>query len=108
LNTADIDQEVKERAIACMGRIIAHLGDQLQTQLPSCLPILQDRLKNEITRLTAVKSLTLIANSRLQIDLSPILADSLPVLASFLRKNQRALKLSTLLLLETLVSIFST
>lgn len=38
-----------------MGRIIAHLGDCLEPQLPNCLPILRDRLKNEITRLTAVK-----------------------------------------------------
>ena len=26
----DIDQEVKERAISCMGQIVAHLGDSLQ------------------------------------------------------------------------------
>ena len=68
-----------------MGQIIAHLGDCILPQLPECLPIFQDRLKNEITRLTAVKALTKIANSRLKIDLSPILAESLPVLASFLR-----------------------
>ena len=36
--------------------------------------------------------------------MSPIMDDCLPVLASFLRKNQRALKLSTLVLLETLVA----
>ena len=55
LRTADIDQEVKERAIACMGQIIAHLGDSLQGELPTCLPIFLDRLRNEITRLTTVK-----------------------------------------------------
>ena len=55
LKTSDIDQEVKERAISCMGRIVAHLGDCLKPELPNCLPILRDRLKNEITRLTAVK-----------------------------------------------------
>lgn len=30
LKTADIDQEVKERAISCMGQIICNLGDYLQ------------------------------------------------------------------------------
>ena len=30
LKAADLDQEVKERAIFCMGQIIAHLGDHLQ------------------------------------------------------------------------------
>jgi cullin-associated NEDD8-dissociated protein 1 len=61
------------------------------------------RLKNEITRLTAVKALIRIASSELKINLRPILADSLPILAGFLRKNQRALKLSSLALLDILV-----
>ena len=108
LKAQDIDQEVKERAISCMGQIVAHLGDSLQQQLPHCLPIFLDRLKNEITRLTAVKALILVASSPLRIDLRCILIDSLPVLSSFLRKNQRALKLSSLQLLDTLAKNYST
>lgn len=103
LKAADIDQEVKERAISCMGQIICNLGDYLKSELPVCLPILLDRLRNEITRLTTVKALTKIAASPLRIDLRPILTDGIPILGSFLRKNQRALKLSTLLLLDTLL-----
>jgi len=103
LKAQDIDQEVKERAISCMGQVVAHLGDSLQAELTSCLPIFLERLRNEITRLTAVKALIAIASSPLRIDLRCILSDSLPVLSSFLRKNQRALKLSTLVLLDTLV-----
>jgi len=103
LKAQDIDQEVKERAISCMGQVVAHLGDSLQAELSSCLPIFLERLRNEITRLTAVKALIAIASSPLRIDLRCILKDSLPVLSSFLRKNQRALKLSTLVLLDTLV-----
>ncbi|XP_069960266.1 cullin-associated NEDD8-dissociated protein 1 [Cherax quadricarinatus] len=108
LRAADLDQEVKERAIACMGQIISHLGDHLQGELGTCLPIFLDRLRNEITRLTTVKALTKVAASPLRIDLRPILGDALPVLASFLRKNQRALKLATLTLLDTLVTNYST
>lgn len=63
-------------------------------------------MKNEITRLTAVKALIRIASSELKIDLRIILADSLPILAGFLRKNQRALKLSSLALLDILVRLF--
>ncbi|ROT63807.1 hypothetical protein C7M84_018283 [Penaeus vannamei] len=107
LRAADLDQEVKERAIACMGQIISHLGDHLQGELGTCLPIFLDRLCNEITRLTTVKALTKVAASPLRIDLRPILGDALPVLASFLRKNQRALKLATLTLLDTLVTNYS-
>ncbi|XP_052260170.1 cullin-associated NEDD8-dissociated protein 1-like isoform X7 [Dreissena polymorpha] len=103
LKAADIDQEVKERAISCMGQMIRNLGDQLTTELRDCLPIFLDRLKNEITRLTTVKALTMIASSPLKIDLRAILTEGIPILASFLRKNQRALKLSTLACLDMLV-----
>lgn len=107
LKAADIDQEVKERAITCMGQILCHLGDRLQPELQVCLPIFLDRLRNEITRLTTVKALTKVAGSPLRIDLTPILAECIPVLASFLRKNQRALKLATLTLLDSLVRNYS-
>ncbi|XP_054136757.1 cullin-associated NEDD8-dissociated protein 1-like isoform X1 [Melozone crissalis] len=107
LKAADIDQEVKERAISCMGQIIYNLGDHLSTDLQPTLKIFLERLKNEITRLTTVKALTLIASSPLKIDLRPILGEGLPILASFLRKNQRALKLSTLNALDILVKNYS-
>ena len=53
------------------------------------------------------QALTAIASSPLRIDIRVILSEILPVLASFLRKNQRALKLSTLALLDTLVKNYS-
>ncbi|NXI39912.1 CAND1 protein, partial [Galbula dea] len=107
LKAADIDQEVKERAISCMGQIIYNLGDYLSSDLQPTLKIFLERLKNEITRLTTVKALTLIASSPLKIDLRPILGEGFPILASFLRKNQRALKLSTLTALDILVKNYS-
>ncbi|XP_068626901.1 cullin-associated NEDD8-dissociated protein 1 [Battus philenor] len=107
LRATDMDQEVKERAIAACGQLLRHFGDYLQNELPVCLPILLERLRNEITRLTTVKALTKVASSPLRIDLRPILSDAVPILGSFLRKNQRALKLSTLVLLDTLVQNYS-
>ncbi|KTF79786.1 hypothetical protein cypCar_00017697 [Cyprinus carpio] len=80
LKAADIDQEVKERAISCMGQIICNLGDSLGADLPG---------------------------SQLKINLRPILGEAVPILASFLRKNQRALKLSTLAALDILVKNYS-
>lgn len=79
LRTADIDQEVKERAIACMGQILAHFGDTLSDELHVCLPIFLDRLRNEITRLTTVKALTCIASSPLRVDLNQIMVHMLPL-----------------------------
>ncbi|XP_076124630.1 cullin-associated NEDD8-dissociated protein 2 [Alosa pseudoharengus] len=107
LKAADIDQEVKERAISCMGYIVSHLGDQLGGDLQSTLQIFLERLKNEITRLTAVKTITLVAASPLKIDLRPILTEGIPILASFLRKKQRALKLGTLTALNVIVTNYS-
>jgi cullin-associated NEDD8-dissociated protein 1 len=43
------------------GQIIRNMGDGLSAELRECLPIFLERLKNEITRLTAVKALTMIA-----------------------------------------------
>ncbi|XP_036037968.1 cullin-associated NEDD8-dissociated protein 2 isoform X2 [Onychomys torridus] len=102
LRATDLDQEVKERAISCVGHLVGHLGDRLGDDLEPTLMLLLDRLRNEITRLPAVKALTLVAMSPLQLDLQPILAEALPILASFLRKNQRALRLATLAALDAL------
>lgn len=50
-----LTQEVKECAISCMGLVVSTFGDNLKAELPACLPVLVDRMGNEITRLTAVK-----------------------------------------------------
>ncbi|KAM6216148.1 cullin-associated NEDD8-dissociated protein 2 [Rhynchocyon petersi] len=102
LRATDLDQEVKEKAISCTGHLLGHLGDRLGDKLEPMLWLLLDRLRNEITRLPAVKALTLVARSPLRLDLQPILPEALPILASFLRKNQRALQLATLVALDAL------
>ena len=104
---SDLDQEVKEKAITSMGQFISTFGDCLSTELQNTLPILVDKLKNEITRLTSIKALTTITNSVHRIDLSPYLPPAVPILASFLRKNQRTLKISTLILLNSFVQRYA-
>lgn len=87
LNTQDIDQEVKEEAINCSALLITNVGDKLGNGkgLEECFLIFQDRLSNEITRLTTVKALELIAKSPLKLDLSSILPSCIEQLTSFLR-----------------------
>jgi hypothetical protein len=46
---------VKECTITCMGQLVAVMGDALTDRLPACLQLLLERLRNEITRLAAVK-----------------------------------------------------
>ena len=43
------------------GQLLCNMGDHLNDKLCSCLPIFLDRLKNEITRLTTVKALVMVA-----------------------------------------------
>lgn len=84
LRSQEVDQEVKDRAIACMGQIIANMGDVLKAEMITCLPIFLERLRNEVTRLSSVKALTMISASPLRVDLSPILVIFLISLRIFL------------------------
>ncbi|KAF5803140.1 putative TATA-binding protein interacting (TIP20) [Helianthus annuus] len=103
LTNQDQDQEVKECAISCMGLVVSTFGDHLTQELPACLPVLVDRMGNEITRLTAVKAFAVIAASPLHLDLSCVLEHVIVELTAFLRKANRALRQATLGTLNTLV-----
>lgn len=104
LEAHDIDQEIKECAIAAMGQLVATCGDLLKAQqLPTVLSLLMEKLKNEITRMAALRSLVVIARSPLDIDLSPILASAVQELALLLRQQSRSLKQTTLETLTALV-----
>ncbi|KAM7478698.1 hypothetical protein LguiA_026911 [Lonicera macranthoides] len=103
LTNQDQDQEVKESAISCMGLVVSTFGDNLKAELPACLPVLVDRMGNEITRLTAVKAFAVIAASPLHLDLSCVLEHVIAELTAFLRKANRALRQATLGTLNTLI-----
>ncbi|KAJ3680666.1 hypothetical protein LUZ60_016944 [Juncus effusus] len=103
LANQDQDQEVKECAISCMSLVISTFGDSLQRELPACLPILVDRMGNEITRLTAVKAFAVIAGSPLKINLSCVLEQVISELTAFLRKANRVLRQATLGTLNSIV-----
>ncbi|KAK9816878.1 hypothetical protein WJX72_006469 [[Myrmecia] bisecta] len=102
LSGQDQDQEVKECAIACQASALATLGDVLKPEVPKVLKILLERLRNEITRLAAVKALTLLAGSPLDLDLSPVAAPALLDLTTFLRKANRPLRQASLAAMEAL------
>lgn len=103
MGKTDLDLEIKERAITCMGYIIATFGDKLETQIPNALLVLHDKLNNETTRLTCVKALIKIANSPAPMSLHHIFPKAFSTLAPFLRKNSRPLKINTLILIENVV-----
>lgn len=85
---------------------LAHTKAQLQRMLlmcTSCHGSVAHKVPLLLRRCACVAALTLIAGSPLKIDLRPVLPDAVPILASFLRKNQRALKLCTLAALDILL-----
>ncbi len=62
--------------------------------------VLVERLRNEITRLMAVKALADVARSPLRLPLDTVLAPALPELTSFLRKANRQLRQASLSALQ--------
>lgn len=104
VGATDQDQEVKDAAIACAGSTAAMLGDAMGADLPRCLKLLLDRLKNEITRLAAVKAIGAVATSELNPPMGESAAAATVELAGFLRKTNRPLRQASLFALDALVS----
>ncbi|KAI8473659.1 MAG: armadillo-type protein [Monoraphidium minutum] len=106
LGAQDQDQEVKEAAISCVARVIADLGDcpGVEAEVEPTLRALLERLRNETTRLPAVKAAAAVAAS--QLPLPPlggaVAAGFVSELTSFLRKSNRALRAASLAALEAL------
>ncbi|KAJ1350296.1 Cullin-associated NEDD8-dissociated protein 1 [Parelaphostrongylus tenuis] len=104
LKINDIDQEVKERAIYAAGLFVATFANDMPSVVPTTLELLVERLRNEMTRLCAVRALIMVAESRAPlVDLSTIASMLLPTITDFLKKNSRALRIGTLHLLEALL-----
>ncbi|KAH9813025.1 armadillo-type protein [Melampsora americana] len=89
LTSSSADQDVKDRAAICLQTLISHAADQFENDFQNSLPILTQRLENEITRTSALKSPVPKGES-----FDQWIQDILPLTAAFLRKNNRALKIS--------------
>ncbi|KAJ3353748.1 Cullin-associated NEDD8-dissociated protein 1 [Entophlyctis luteolus] len=109
----DLDVEVKGRSIVALATLFSHAADYLPPDEMKNVawPLLVERMRNEVTRLTAVRAVKIITDSPLygigSLDISPILDSTMvPELASFLRKSNRPLRLSTLASLNSIVTKF--
>lgn len=103
MSKTDLDIEIKERAISCLGQIVSTFGDHIAEQLPKALEMIHEKLTNEATRLVAIKALIKIANSPISISLDSLFPKAFMTVAPFLKKNSRTLKVSTLILIENVV-----
>ena len=97
----DVDQEIKECALKACACLLSSLHDSLPSEkLSHLLQLLLERLQNETTRLSAMKTVAQVAKT---VDVSTILADSISTLAGFLKLASRSLKQSSLEALDVLI-----
>eukprot|EP00934_Nitzschia_sp_Nitz4_P009374 Nitzschia sp. Nitz4//scaffold383_size13514//5188//9241//NITZ4_008976-RA/size13514-augustus-gene-0.1-mRNA-1//1//CDS//3329549939//9364//frame0 len=106
----DVDQEIKECALAASATLLKYLHTYLTPeQAPRLLTLLLDRLKNESTRIASIKTISIIAAAPDTIDqeklsLEPILSECIETMAHFLKLQSRSLKQSSLEALDIVVT----
>jgi cullin-associated NEDD8-dissociated protein 1 len=102
---SDSDQEIKEKAIATLGALLSHAGDDLANEHKECLPLILERLNNEVTRLAAVKVIAQIAASPVckgkQMD--AFTESAIGEVAVLLRKNSRPVRVASFDCLAALI-----
>eukprot|EP00980_Cylindrotheca_fusiformis_P030768 scaffold25410_cov117-Cylindrotheca_fusiformis.AAC.1 len=106
----DVDQEIKECALTASAALLGALHSTISMDKTTVmLNLLLERLKNETTRIAAIKTLSTIGDTTPdsgpeKIDLSPILSDSIETMASFLKLQSRSLKQSSLEALDIIIT----
>mmetsp|Transcript_30518 Transcript_30518/g.46814 ORF Transcript_30518/g.46814 Transcript_30518/m.46814 type:complete len:1387 (+) Transcript_30518:134-4294(+) len=108
----DVDQEIKECALSACASLLSALHSNLTSgQMGIMLTLLLERLRNETTRIAAIKTLSAIAAASegdsmevANMDLSPILGDAISAMASFLKQQSRSLKQSSLEALNIVIT----
>lgn len=101
----DVDQEIKECALKACASLLSSLHSSLTLeQKTRLLSLLLDRLTNETTRISAIKTMASVAGSKSGCSLTPILAESIAAMASFLKLSSRSLKQSSLEALDIVVT----
>ena len=105
LGALDADQEVKEASILASGLLLAYAGDLVDAKrVGEVQAIILERMRNEVTRTCALKSLAFIANSPLGIDMSAVLGDVITEVASLLRQKSRSTRQASLNCLSAILS----
>jgi len=96
-------ENIKKASIDAMAMILASHGDILDKKCEDSLKILQQRLSNEVTRVSAMRAISKIANSEVKVDLTSIVSKSIQLLSGFLRQISKGVKSQTMLCLNSLV-----
>jgi len=104
LKIRDIEQEVKQAAIAAAADCLAWFGDILDVnRVKDTLGILMERLDNEITQDAALRAFATIARSPLGIDLSKVVSKVIQNVEYSLAKQSQGLRHQTMVTLIALL-----
>lgn len=105
LTATNIDQEVREAAIGCLGNLLYYAGDDLQSDYANSLSLLKDSMRREVTRVAAVRTVARVASSPVVggPEFASGVQDSLAEVALFLKQNNRVLKMEAFNCLPILV-----
>mmetsp|Transcript_95411 Transcript_95411/g.199626 ORF Transcript_95411/g.199626 Transcript_95411/m.199626 type:complete len:1263 (-) Transcript_95411:119-3907(-) len=106
LSATDIDQEVKESALECFGDLVACTGDldPFQAPIQACIPPFVERIRNDVTRTTAIRALKTICSSQVKVaPLSSSLGAIGGQLSLYLSQNSRSFRQQCL---DALVHVF--
>lgn len=103
----DLDQEIKECALSASASLVSVLHASLtMDQKSRVLALLLERLKNDTTRMAAIKTLSRVGRAAMaseDLDLASVMNEALEQLAVLLRQQSRSLKQSALECIDTLV-----
>ena len=103
LTVHDADQEVKECSLAAAASLLSNLHQRLdQDSRERLLSLILLRLRNETTRISAIKTISAIVKNG--VDVNTVINDVIIELSSLLRQNSRSVKQSALQCLDTAVT----
>lgn len=100
------DSEVRESAVVTLGDILSNVGDQVGVSLQEPLNLLSDSMRRENIRAVAVRTAGKVASSPTiqgRPELDAWIAGTIPEVASFLRQNNRVLKVESFACLPILL-----
>lgn len=99
---ADVVTRLKETSIDAMAILLAKFGDVLEGNLKQVLPVLMERLGNEVTSMATLSAFTTIANAK-KAKIGAVVNDSLTQCCAFVRKANTQLQHRAISTMEALV-----
>ncbi|CAD7955472.1 unnamed protein product [Amoebophrya sp. A25] len=97
MTKTDLDQDVKEATLECLGHTLASMADIFDEETQKCLPPFVERMRNELTRSTAMSAFKTMCASPYTVQIPNEMLHTLcTFLTSYLSQNQRVLRQQSL------------